>query len=90
MTTTDLSLSYEFSDLKTNRKIKLELNKFNFYDNKNKIVGLTLTDFSWHVKIGKDKRLIEKINLIYQEFINYLIENDFKLLFNSPVVWITK
>ena len=80
LTTTDLSLSYEFSDLKTNRKIKLELNKFNFYDNKNKIVGLTLTDFSWHVKIGKDKRLIEKLNLIYQEFINYLIENDFKVL----------
>ena len=28
----------------------------------------------------KDKRLIEKLNLIYQEFINYLIENDFKVL----------
>ena len=40
----------------------------------------TLTDFSWHVKIGKDKRLIEKLNLIYQEFINYLIENDFQVL----------
>ncbi len=80
VSTTDLSLSYEFSDLKTSSNIRLKLDKFDFYDNKNKIIGLTLTDFTWHVKIGKNKKLIEKLNLIYQEFIDYLTENNFKVL----------
>ena len=45
-----------------------------------KLLALLLQISLGMLKLEKIKRLIEKINLIYQEFINYLIENDFKVL----------
>jgi len=80
VSTTDLCFSYQNFHYIKNKKFEKIFDKFKFLENEKKTVGITLTDFSWHVKIGKDLKLIKNLNLVYQDFINYLANNNFKVL----------
>jgi len=80
VSTTDLCFSYQDFNYIKNKKFEKILHKFKFLENGKKIVGITLTDFNWHVKIGKDLELIKNLNIIYHNFIEYLVENNFKVL----------
>lgn len=80
ISTTDLSFSYQDFDYVKNKRYKKIFDRLKFSVNGQKIVGMTLTDFSWHVKIGKNPTFIKGLNKIYQDFIKYLINNNFKVL----------
>ena len=62
-----------------NKKFEKIFHKFKFLENGKKIVGITLTDFNWHVKIER-LRINKKLNVIYHDFIEYLVKNNFKVL----------
>jgi len=68
---------------KTENELKLEqlseLSDFlKFYK---KVVGITITDFSWHVKYNKDKELSLRITDSFQKFIADLKSKNYGVLF---------
>jgi colanic acid/amylovoran biosynthesis protein len=46
-----------------------------------KVVGIVLTDFSWHVKYGKDSILKKKIHDTFTHFISKLVTEEYGILF---------
>ncbi len=75
--TTDLSFSYHLNkdDVHVN-----ELFKSMSFGENDKIIGISLSDFTWHVKFGNQKEFIQNVNQTYVEFIKYLVKNNFKVL----------
>ena len=56
-----------------------ELNEFlNKFD---KIVGITITDFDWHVVYNKNSKLKNDIKASFTSFIDYLSKNNFGVIF---------
>ena len=56
-----------------------ELKKYlNSYE---KVVGITITDFAWHVKYGKDKELSQRITDSFRKFLNKLQNEGYGILF---------
>ena len=45
-----------------------------FLQQHDRVVGLTISDFNWHVKIGKNKELRERIEVAFRTFIRYLVD----------------
>jgi colanic acid/amylovoran biosynthesis protein len=46
-----------------------------------KVVGLTITDFKWHVKYNKDKDLLNRIEDTFYRYIGQLTQNGYGVLF---------
>ncbi len=46
-----------------------------------KVVGITITDFSWHVKYGKDKELSKRITDSFRQFLDKLQSEGYGILF---------
>ncbi len=46
-----------------------------------KVVGITITDFAWHVKYGKDKELSQRITDSFRKFLDKLQNEDYGVLF---------
>ena len=61
------------------------LNQYNelkeFLVKYDKVVGLTITDFNWHVKYNKDKDLLNRIEDTFYSFIEQLTQNGYGVLF---------
>ena len=61
------------------------LNQYNelkeFLVKYDKVVGLTITDFKWHVKYNKDKDLLNRIEDTFYSFIEQLTQNGYGVLF---------
>ena len=57
----------------------VELNKF--LASHGKVIGITITDFGWHVKYGKDKELVNRINQSFIKFIKMLTEKGYGIVF---------
>jgi len=56
-----------------------KLNEFlNSYDN---VVGVTITDFKWHVKYGKDEDLLARIEETFHKYIEHLENKGYGVLF---------
>lgn len=68
-------------DRKTN-EIKLgayaELKEF--LQSHKKVVGVTISDFKWHVKLGKNKELTNKIETSFHQFAQYLTDRGYGVL----------
>ena len=51
-----------------------------FLDAHEKVVGITITDFKWHVMLGKDAALAARIESAFREFIQWLVQNGYGVL----------
>ena len=45
-----------------------------------RVVGLTITDFKWHVKIGKNPELVKQVEESFRSFVRYLAGRGFGVL----------
>ncbi len=52
-----------------------------YLDAYEKVVGITITDFAWHVKLGKDKELSQRINDSFRKFLEKLQNEGYGVLF---------
>ncbi len=52
-----------------------------FINSRAKVVGITITDFSWHVKYHNDSALLARIEESFRKFINKLSDQDYGILF---------
>lgn len=73
-----------YDDIKEEEGQK-ELNKYTslkeYLVTYDKVIGITITDFSWHVKYGKDKNLALRINNSFKKFISKLEEEGYGIVF---------
>ncbi len=56
-----------------------ELN--NFLITNKKVVGITISDFTWHVKYGKDEKLMQRIEESFHQVIENLEKKGYSILF---------
>lgn len=49
--------------------IKDDKRLLDFFDTYKKVIGITITDFSWHVKYAKDKKLTNRVEYSMKKFI---------------------
>jgi len=68
---------------KTKNEVKLqqyiELN--NYLKSYEKIVGITISDFKWHIKLNKDQDLLKRINSTFHQIIDDLGKKGYGVLF---------
>ena len=51
-----------------------------FLDSHDKVVGMTLTDFKWHIKLRNDQELLIRIEDTFQKYINELEQKGYGVL----------
>lgn len=51
-----------------------------FMESHDKVVGITITDFKWHVKLGKDRELAARINNTFMQMIDALVRKGYGVL----------
>jgi len=67
----------EDNEKKLNKYIELK----NFLNSHEKVVGITITDFKWHVSLNKDEELTKRIEDAFHRFINKLDIKGYGVLF---------
>lgn len=71
-----VTMDLAFMDDPDPNKESAELEKYTelkeFLDSHEKVVGVTISDFKWHVKLGKDKELSSRIDSSFRAFIAWL------------------
>lgn len=76
------SAFYDEVDLVNNQnKLEKYSELNNFLNSYEKVIGITITDFKWHVKYTKDKELSKKISDSFHQFIKYLKDRGHGVLF---------
>jgi len=76
------SAFYNQVDIKDNeQKLKKYTELNDFLKSYKKVVGITITDFSWHVKYNKDKELSSRITDSFQKFIADLNSKNYGVVF---------
>ena len=63
------------------QKLKQYIDLSEFLKSYPKVVGITITDFSWHVKYNKDKDLSSRITDSFEKFITDLKSKNFGVVF---------
>ena len=63
------------------QKLKQYIDLSEFLKSYPKVVGITITDFSWHVKYNKDKELSSRITDSFEKFITDLKSKNFGVVF---------
>jgi colanic acid/amylovoran biosynthesis protein len=51
-----------------------------FLSSHDKVVGITISDFKWHVRLGKDPELSERVRVAFMEFIKWLTARGYGVL----------
>ena len=51
-----------------------------FLSSHDKVVGITISDFKWHVRLGKDPELSERVRVAFIEFIKWLTARGYGVL----------
>jgi len=67
----------EYNEKKLNEYDELK----QYLDSYEKVVGITITDFQWHVKLGHDKELSFRINDSFKKFLKKLESDGYGILF---------
>lgn len=70
--TIDSAFLNDISKTQMEKEMKNETALCAFLNNYQKVIGVTITDFAWHVEYGKDNKLKGQIKRTFQEFIQLL------------------
>lgn len=69
LTTIDTAF-YDMPDISENERVLKDCKKLNvFLKSYNKVIGMTITDFSWHIEYCKDDEMRENIENVIRSFI---------------------
>jgi len=79
--TIDSAFYNEVNRVDNNHKLTEYTELKQYMDAYDKIVGITITDFQWHVKHGKDKELSQRIDDSFKKFLNKLESEGYGVLF---------
>ena len=52
-----------------------------FIESNQKIIGITISNFKWHVKFGKDEELMQRIDDSFKQVIKHMENNGYAILF---------
>ncbi len=76
----DLAFATDIDYLSAKNQIKYEKDLNLFLSKYKQIIGITITDFQWHIKYRKDKLLASDIKNIFQNIISYLSDKGYGIL----------
>ena len=66
---------YDMPDIDKNQKIFEEYKELcNFLESYDKVIGMTLSDFSWHVKLSNNETLGEKVHSSMNKFMDVMTQ----------------
>ena len=71
----DIDKAYNEKKLNDYSKLK------EFLDSHDKVVGVTITDFKWHIKLRNDQELLARIEDAFHKYINELVKKGYGVLF---------
>ena len=61
--TMDLAFMNDIDMASNNKKLNNYSELKHFLDSNEKVVGITLTDFKWHIKLRNDQELLSRIEI---------------------------
>ncbi len=79
--TIDSAFLSEIDQSNNQEKLENYLELKEFLSQHERVIGITITDFTWHVKYNQDTELINRINNSFHEFIEKLESDEFGILF---------
>jgi len=79
--TMDLAFMNEIKRDKNEQKLKAYSKLEQYLNSHEKVVGITISDFRWHVKYGKDQSLMKRIDNSFREVISELEAKGYAILF---------
>ncbi len=81
VTTIDSAFYNDIKKEENEKKLEAYVELKQYLDTYDKVVGITITDFQWHVKLGKDKELSNRITDSFQKFIDKLQKEGYGVIF---------
>jgi colanic acid/amylovoran biosynthesis protein len=78
--TMDLAFVNDIDKVANEKRLKDYGELRQFLDSHEKVVGITITDFRWHIKLRKDQELLVRIEEAFHKFINRLESKGYGVL----------
>ena len=78
--TMDLAFMNDIDSLSNDKKLNNYTKLKQFSDFHKKVVGITITDFKWHIKLRNDQELLARIEDTFHKFINRLEKKGYGVL----------
>ena len=76
------SAFYDKIDIESNHQKLLNDNELkSFLDSYEKVIGITISDFTWHVKLNKNENLAGNISVAFKKLIKKLSDENYGILF---------
>jgi len=79
--TMDLAFMNGIDKDENEKKLEKDKNLTKFLSQNKKIIGITISNFKWHVKYGKDQSLMKRIDDSFHQVISELEAKDYAILF---------
>jgi colanic acid/amylovoran biosynthesis protein len=81
VSTIDSAFYDDIKEEENEKKLEEYLELKEYLNSYKKVVGLTITDFAWHVKYGKDKELSTRIKDSFSKFLDKLQNEGYGVIF---------
>lgn len=79
--TIDFAFLNEIDLIANERKLGEYKKLHDFLNSHEKVVGITITDFKWHVKLNKEKELLIRIEDAFHKFVDFIEDQGYGVLF---------